>query len=167
MSNRDQEFAAFEKLMALREGRRNDVYYDIRKKLTVGIGHLVQPEDNLKLHDVIGDERVDALFEKDGTAAIVAARSEATQAGITDSEFIPYLASVNFQLGTKWTASFPHTWKMVIDKDYEGAAIALEGTQWARETPMRVSDFQDALRRLVSKEAQATATMRSLTRTNG
>ena len=147
-----QEEVAFEKLMGLREGRRNDVYLDTRKKLTVGIGHLVLPEDNLKLGDKIGDERVDALFEKDGAAAMTAARSEAAVAGITDTEFIPYLASVNFQLGIKWTASFPHTWQMIINGDYENAANALEGTQWARQTPVRVKDFQDALRRLATKK---------------
>jgi GH24 family phage-related lysozyme (muramidase) len=82
---------------------------------------------------------------------MAAAQAEAAEAYITDSEFIPYLASVNFQLGTRWTASFPHTWQMIRDGDYEGAANALEGTQWARQTPVRVKDFQQALRRLAEK----------------
>jgi GH24 family phage-related lysozyme (muramidase) len=68
MSDQEQESLAFEKLMALREGRRNDVYYDTRRKLTVGIGHLVLPEDSLKFRDVISDERVDAFFQNDGAA---------------------------------------------------------------------------------------------------
>jgi GH24 family phage-related lysozyme (muramidase) len=137
-----QEEAAFEKLMALREGRRNDVYLDTLKKLTVGIGHLVLPEDNLKLYDVISDERVSTFFAKDGAAALEAARAQAVEAGITDSSFIPYLASVNFQLGVKWTATFPHTWKMIVDGDYEDAAQALDGTTWSRRTPVRVKDFR-------------------------
>ena len=54
---------AFEKLMALREGRRNDVYLDTLGKPTVGIGHLVVAADNLKVGDVISDARVSDLFQ--------------------------------------------------------------------------------------------------------
>jgi GH24 family phage-related lysozyme (muramidase) len=147
-----QEDAAFEKLMALREGRETTVYADSLGKPTVGIGHLVRPEDNLEIGDTITDEQVDAFFKKDGAAAMAAARSQASAAAITDSAFIPYLASVNFQLGTKWTATFPHTWKMIMDGEYENAAQALNGTIWAKQTPVRVKDFQDALRRLPPKE---------------
>jgi lysozyme len=81
-----------------------------------------------------------------------AARAQAEEAGITDSAFIPYLASVNFQLGTKWTAKFPRTWKMIVDGAYADAANALDGTIWAKQTPVRVKDFQDALRKLAAKE---------------
>jgi len=49
------EDIAFEELMALREGRRNDVYLDTLNKPTVGIGHLVVAGDNLKIGDVIAD----------------------------------------------------------------------------------------------------------------
>jgi GH24 family phage-related lysozyme (muramidase) len=153
MAYQNLEEIAFEKLVALREGRRNDVYYDTRRKLTVGIGHLVVAEDNLQYGDRITDAQVDALFRKDGAAALAAARSEAAEAGIADTDFIPYLASVNFQLGTRWTASFPHTWSMIIEGDYEGAAAALDDTQWARQTPVRVKDFQDALRKLRPKSS--------------
>ncbi len=152
MSDEQPEDAAFENLMALREGRETTVYLDSLGKPTVGIGHLVLPEDNLKVGDTITDEQVDALFKKDGAAAMAAARSQAATAGITDSAFIPYLASVNFQLGTQWTATFPHTWNLIVNGDYEGAANALDGTIWAKQTPIRVKDFQDALRRLPAKQ---------------
>lgn len=152
MSDQQQEDAVFQQLMALREGRRNVVYLDNLGKPTVGIGHLVLPGDNLEVGDQITDAQVDALFRKDGAAAMSAARAQAEEAGITDSAFIPYLASVNFQLGTKWTAKFPRTWKMIVDGDYEDAANALDGTIWAKQTPVRVKDFQDALRKLAAKE---------------
>jgi len=74
MSDEQQEDAAFENLMALREGRETTVYLDSLGKPTVGIGHLVLPEDNLKVGDTITDEQVDALFKKDGAAAMAAAR---------------------------------------------------------------------------------------------
>ena len=145
------EDIAFEKLMALREGCRNDVYLDTLNKPTVGIGHLVVAGDKLKVGDVITDAQVSAFFQKDGAAAMSAARSQAVEAGISDTDFLPYLASVNFQLGTGWTGTFPNTWKMIVDGRYEDAAKALDGTIWAEQTPVRVKDFQDALRKLPPK----------------
>ena len=52
----DQEDTNFEKLIAEREGRRNDVYKDSLGKLTVGIGHLVVPSDHLNFGERISDE---------------------------------------------------------------------------------------------------------------
>ena len=73
-------------------------------------------------------------------------------AGISDAVFMPYLASVNFQLGVGWITNFPQTWKMIVDGEYEDAAKALDGTRWAKQTPVRVRDFQGALRSLPAKQ---------------
>jgi GH24 family phage-related lysozyme (muramidase) len=143
-----QVAAAFRNLMILREGDETTVYSDSRGLPTVGIGHLVVPADNLQIGDVISPARVDSLFAADSADALAAAWVQAGQAGITSDNFIPYLASVNFQLGTKWTSKFPNTWKMIVDGDYDAAANALNGTLWQRQTPVRVKDFQDALRAL-------------------
>ena len=152
LQQQDQENEDFEKLIAEREGRRNDVYRDNLGKLTVGIGHLVVASDHLNFGDRITDEQVTSFFEKDSAPVLQAARSQALEADITESAFIPYLASVNFQLGVRWTDTFPHTWKMIVDGKYEDAAKALDGTLWAKQTPVRVKDFQNALRRLPPKQ---------------
>src|ERR1043165_3055076 len=141
----------FEKLMVLREGRRNDVYLDTLKRPTVGIGHLVVPGDHLAVGNVISDAQVSAFFQKDGAGAMQAARSQAAQAGIKDAAFLPYLASVNFQLGTDWTSEFKKTWKFILDGLYEDAAREAADSDWASQTPVRLEDFQDALRRLPPK----------------
>jgi GH24 family phage-related lysozyme (muramidase) len=147
-----REDANFEALMVLREGRRDVVYRDSRGLPTVGIGHLVVPADHLAVGDKITGDRINALFRQDSAAAMTAARVQAVQAGIADPVFIPYLASVNFQLGANWTAKFPNTWKLIEIGQYEAAAQALAGTPWCRETPVRVADFQKALRALPSKQ---------------
>lgn len=148
---RQQEDDAFEELMSEREGCRNVVYCDSLGKPTVGIGHLVLPADKLKVGDRISDQQVKAFFATDGAGALTAARSQAMEAGISDPEFIPYLASVNFQLGIHWTSTFPDTWRMIVRGQYGAAANALDGTIWAKQTPVRVRDFQGALRRLPPK----------------
>jgi GH24 family phage-related lysozyme (muramidase) len=150
-SQRQQEDADFEKLMELREGRKNVVYLDSLGKPTVGIGHLVVPDDGLNVGDRITDQQVDAFFRQDSATAMSAARSQAAEAGITDSAFIPYLASVNFQLGTGWTRNFTRTWKLIIEGKYQEAAAEVAQSIWAKQTPVRLHDFQDALRKLPPK----------------
>jgi GH24 family phage-related lysozyme (muramidase) len=149
----NQVETAFRELMVLREGERTTVYPDSRGLPTVGIGHLVVTADNLRLGDVISEDRVNALFAADSADALAAAWAQARQAGITSTKFIPLLASVNFQLGTEWTEKFPHTWQMIVDGHYDDAAAALDGTVWQHQTPVRVQDFQQALRALPPKTA--------------
>lgn len=143
--------AAYEALLAAREGRRNVVYRDSLGKPTVGIGHLVLPQDHMVVGQKITDAQVDALFAADGKSAMDAALAQAEQAGIAVPAFLPYLASVCFQLGNAWTKKFPNTWKMVCSGQYEAAAQALEDTAWNEQTPSRVQDFQKALRALPKK----------------
>lgn len=140
-----------EKLIASREGRDNTVYLDTKGILTVGIGHRVLPEDHLKKGDVISDEFVDAYFRKDSAGALHAALLQMQEAGITDQHFIPYLTSVCFQLGNAWTKNFLATWDLICVGEYEAAAARLSTTLWAHQTPVRVADFQGALRRLPPK----------------
>src|SRR5947209_10680166 len=101
--DQDKVEVAFRNLMMLREGCETKVYLDTRNLPTVGIGHLVVLADHLKVGDVISNDRVNALFKVDSADALDAAWRQAAQAGITSLDFIPYLASVNFQLGTGWT----------------------------------------------------------------
>jgi GH24 family phage-related lysozyme (muramidase) len=135
----------------LREGRRDTVYLDSLGKPTAGIGHLVLPTDHLSVGDVLTEAQIDTFLLQDSAPACRAALTQALEADILDFVFLPYLASVNFQLGTGWTRKFPQTWGMIVAGAYEQAAQALDGTLWARQTPVRVQDFQEALRRLPEK----------------
>ncbi len=145
-------YEAFKRHLLVREGKRNVVYRDSLGKPTVGVGHLVLPGDNLKVGDKITDEQVNAFLDKDARGAWDAANRQAAEAGITDGCFIVALASVNFQLGTGWTKKFPSTWNMIKKGQYNEAANALNGTLWAKQTPVRVQDFQKALRDLAKKK---------------
>ena len=141
-----------EQLLRLREGVETKVYKDSLGKLTVGIGHLVTSADKLKLGDEITDARVSEFFKKDSAGALSAARSQAAKAGISDSNFIVYLASVNFQLGTGWYTKFPKAWKFIMDGKYAEAAAECGRSAWNSQTPVRVKDFQQALKALPPKK---------------
>jgi GH24 family phage-related lysozyme (muramidase) len=147
---------AFQNLMTLREGRKNKVYRDTVGTLSVGIGHKVTPADHLVLGQSISDAQVDQLFLADTSLALKAAADQAKTAGINDDDFLPYLAAVNFQLGVFWRVEFPHTWGLIAEGDYRLAAARLDGSLWQKQTPVRVADFQGALRALAAKQESTT-----------
>lgn len=133
------------------EGSRPDVYRDSRGFLTVGVGHKVTPADHLELGDKPGDARIGDFLRSDAAAALDAARNQAADAGITDPNFIVPLASVNFQLGTGWRDKFVKTWPLIVKGDYAAAAKEAANSDWNEQTPKRVRQFQEALRRLPPK----------------
>jgi len=146
-------YEAFKRHLLVREGKRNVVYRDSLGKPTVGVGHLVLPGDNLKVGDTITDAQVQAFLDQDAQAAWAAANRQAAEAGVTDGCFTVALASVNFQLGTGWTKKFPNTWALIKAGKYNEAATELSGSLWAKQTPVRVQDFQKALRDLAARKA--------------
>jgi GH24 family phage-related lysozyme (muramidase) len=140
------------------EGVRDYVYPDSRKRPTVGVGHLVRPEDHLKLGDKLDDERghrrIHEFLRKDAAEALDAARAQAAEAGITDPNFIVALGSVNFQLGPKWNAGkngHKKTWALIRQGDYAAAAREAANSDWNKQTPRRVRQFQSALHKLPPK----------------
>jgi lysozyme len=115
-------WGAYETLLRSREGCKLTVYRDTKGRLTVGIGHLVLPQDNLVLGQTITQTEVDGLFRRDAGNAMLAAVSLCRRAGITSQAFLPYMASVCFQLGVDWPTEYPTMWALVAKGDYEGAA---------------------------------------------
>lgn len=156
-ANRSLVFNEFLRLAILREGCRYDVYTDTMGHLTVGIGHLVSPEDELQSGFVVSQNRVSEFFEVDSHAALEAAWTQAKAAGITSVAFMPYLASVNYQLGAYWTYTFRETWELILAGKYADAALGLDATLWAKQTPIRVNDFKVALMNLPKKGTALTA----------
>jgi len=133
-----------------REGFRNKVYLDSLGKPTAGIGHLLTAEENktYKVGDVIPDSILDNWLEQDALKAWTAALQQSKDLNVTDLDFIDALASVNFQLGTGWFKIHKNTWKFLKDKRYEEAAKEAADSTWFKQTPVRVKDFQKAIRSL-------------------
>ncbi len=134
--------------LKLREGWRTKVYLDSLKKPTAGMGHLLSAAENAqyKVGDTIPDGVLNAWAFADVQKAYADALSEAAQLDVSDQDFVNALASVAFQLGTGWTTKFPNTWAMMKAGKWEAAAEAVQQSLWFKQTPVRVEDFESALR---------------------
>ena len=133
------------KHLKLREGERLTVYLDSLKKPTVGVGHLVRPEDGLKVGDTITQTQSDAFLRHDIGWALNAAYEQADEMGVTSEDFILALTSVNFQLGPDWKKVFHTSYPKLVSGDWQGAIRGFKASKWAKQTPVRVNDFVKAI----------------------
>lgn len=117
-------------------------YPDSLGKITGGYGHLQRPQD--KGLDVT-KERAEQWLKEDMALAIAAATKQADELPYVTPELYEVLVSVNFQLGTAWTSKFKNTWALLKAGQYDKAAVESENSLWAKQTPVRVRDFQRAL----------------------
>lgn len=128
----------------LREGFERKVYKDTLGNPTVGIGHLIQPHEFLRVGDVIPVPTIWKLFDEDSDLAFRRACHQAKEIGWYTPEFICALTSVNFQLGY-WTTKFPKTYQALKDGRHDSAIRNIENSKWAKQTPVRAKDFIDAI----------------------
>ena len=129
------------------EGCRLDVYLDTRGNPTVGIGHLVTPEDNLQVGDVITQEQCDAFFRQDLHTAIE---------GCVKAPGIPFLhqpeavqealVDMAFNTGLHGLAGFTGFLGLIKQGDYNAAADDLLSTKVAEELPERYARIADQIR---------------------
>ena len=138
-----------------REGFRTTVYEDSLGNPTVGVGHLVKPEDGLRVGDSITKEQARDHLERDARSAYRASQQQMAEARITDPGMLEALTAVNFQLGPGWTKTFSNSWALIKEGRYNEAASRLRESDWYKQTPERVRDFQSALNRLANASRQA------------
>ncbi len=140
--------------LKLREGWKTNVYLDSLGKPTAGMGHLLLPaeRDEYPVGSTVPDDVLNQWQVNDTMKAYTAAVSQAGQLQVDDQDFINALCSVNFQLGTAWNLTFKNTWALMIAQKWEAAAEAVAQSAWNKQTPVRVQDFQAAIRALIPGE---------------
>jgi GH24 family phage-related lysozyme (muramidase) len=136
----------------LREGCCEKVYEDSRGLLTAGIGHLLTDKEKTqyKEGDTVPLATRAAWVQADLKKAYDAGAAQASQLGISDQNFINAMASVNFQLGPAWKNEHKKTWAYMVAHEWDKAATEAQDSKWYKQTPVRVQDFQAALRGLSS-----------------
>lgn len=111
-----------EHILEAREGIRLKVYLDTKGIPTVGVGHVVLPEDNLKVGDTITQDQVDIFFAKD----LLACESEISKRVTVDVSQNQYdaLVSFVFNIGVHGFDG-SHVLIKLNHKDFQGAADAM------------------------------------------
>ena len=146
--------------LKLREGWRTAVYLDSRGLPTVGLGHLLTASEKktYKVGDHVPEDILNAWAQADAKKAYNAGQSQAATLGLSDQSFINAMASVNFQLGTGWYSNHKKTWGYLMAHAWEKAALEAQDSLWYKQTPVRVQDFQAALRALAGTTTNAPST---------
>lgn len=117
-------------------------YLDSLGKPTGGYGHLQRKGEE---RIVITKPIADAWFEEDIGDAEEAALRQANMLPFVTQELQDVLVSVNYQLGSSWNTKFKVTWGHLLAGRFGEAAYEAENSLWAKQTPIRVRDFQKAL----------------------
>lgn len=125
-----------------------EVHKDLSGRLIVGIDHIVMPEENLKLKDMVSKDRILALWQNDSAWAVEAAQLQAKEAKICNPCAIAVLAEINDQMGRNWTQKNNTTWQLIVAGKYKEAIQVLGSTLWMLNTPPGVREFQVLLNSL-------------------
>ena len=131
-----------------REGKRYDVYLDSVGKPTVGIGHLVLKEDNLKVGDRVTDKQIAIWFDKDIKKALNKAIIQCQELNIHDEEIVNIFTSANFQLGD-FKSVFSASFDLIKNKRYSKAILNIASSKWMQQSPIRAGDMISAITKLV------------------
>ncbi len=113
--------------LAEEEGVRLTVYRDVAGYPTVGVGHLVQPADNLRVGDQISYDRAIAFMDKDLTTAENAVRDLVGDLPLYQHEFDALVDLVfNVGEGNVSERESPLLNRAIADRDYDAIASQLE-----------------------------------------
>ena len=113
------------------EGIVYNVYKDSLGKATIGVGHLILPEDDFKK---LSPEQVILLLKKDYDTARAHVRSTYPWA---DNDVQLVLTNMTFQMGKSGVGKFKGMIAALKIEDYELATIEMLDSKWSRQTPKR------------------------------
>lgn len=130
------------------EGVMLKVYKDSVGLPTVGVGHLVRPEDNLHVGQDITPERCAALLEKDMATAIHGCEQMFSDFNDMGEELQLILANMMFNLGPAGLAHFKKFIAAVKARDYQRAADEMVDSQWYRQVGERSKELVKRMRAL-------------------
>ena len=122
----------FKQALIEEEGVRYTVYRDVAGYPTVGVGHLIEPEDGLQVGDRVSEQQVLEFLEADLAEAEQGARALAGDLPLHQHEFDALLDLVyNVGFGNVSPQESPRLNAAIDRGDYEGIARELDYTHAA------------------------------------
>lgn len=128
------------------EGKRLKVYKDSLGYLTVGIGHLVTKQDNLKLGDVITEEQCDLFFAEDINIAIDNSFRTFDDFENFNPDIQNVIINMMFNLGINKFSKFKKFIKALKNKNYTLAANEMKNSLWYSQVKSRGKRLEKIVR---------------------
>ena len=126
------------------EGQRLEVYLDHLGNPTVGFGHLITANENLKQGDKITLARAEQMFEKEYQQAV----KEALSFGYSNGAVNAILTNMCYQMGKGGVTKFRKMHQALQSGDFGQAATQMLDSLWARQTPNRANRLANRMRSL-------------------
>lgn len=119
------------------EGYRGSVYRDTIGMLTVGIGHLVLPSDNLTYGQYVDNKRVMDMFEHDIVHAGIGCRALVKDFDTLPDDVQGVLVNMCFNLGAPRLKDFKKFLAAVSERDFQKAAQEMKDSIWYKQVKSR------------------------------
>lgn len=119
------------------EGYRATVYRDSVGNLTVGIGHLVLPSDNLAYGQYVSNDKIMDLFEHDLVHAEIGCRALVADFDKLPDDVQGVLLNMCFNLGAQGLKEFHNFLIAISDRDFLRAADEMKNSLWYQQVGPR------------------------------
>lgn len=120
------------------EGRCNRAYKDIKGHWTTGIGHLIEPDEEYLINEILSEARIDSIFSRDiGIARLGAERYVKNFDELDDVRQAAVLSMI-FNMGAARFSRFIHFIAALEHGDFQAAEKEIYNSDWADELPARV-----------------------------
>lgn len=123
-----QTIQEYESFIERWEGRRLTQYRDSEGNLTIGVGHLVTPEQ--KIVKKISNKTADLLLARDSVKALAIAKKLVPTFDSLPQNAKMVLVSLAFNLGEKGLGKFKKMLAAIGKEDFERAALELKDSKW-------------------------------------
>ncbi len=119
------------------EGLKLVVYKDSLGYATVGVGHLVVPDDKLNIGDSITMERCMEFLDKDLDIAVRSCVKNIRYFDLYPEEIQNELVNLMFNMGYATFKKFVNFFGFLYNRDFKNAARELKDSLWYKQTGIR------------------------------
>ena len=131
------------------EGMVRSIYNDHLGNPTIGVGHLITPDDKFKRGEVYGEDELRAVFRKDLNRSIAGAERILKGCPHVCETAREIIVEMVFQLGEAGTKKFKKAISALRQNpsSYSECAAQMLDSRWAKQTPNRAKELSDIMRR--------------------
>ena len=134
------------------EGVKLTAYLDTRRNVTVGVGHLVLPQDHVHLGQVITEAQCQVFLGADIDVALATCRAVWGPAWDTYPETVQEItANMSFNLGMHRLQTFVMFIHAVQMRDWTRAAAHMQASLWYQQVGARAERLVTRMRAVISE----------------